>query len=78
MTVKEDFYSSLLGPHLPVYITGSKYGANYYQFMLRVKDAFDPKGISHPPGPMVHNVFVERAKWMKPIKDWETPKGLLK
>jgi hypothetical protein len=46
--------------------------------MLRVKDAFDPKGISHPPVSMAHDVFVERAKWMKPIKDWETPKGLLK
>jgi hypothetical protein len=68
MTIKEGFYTFLLGPHQPVYITGPKYGPNYYQFMLRVKDAFDPKGMSRPPAPMAHDVFVERAKWMKPLK----------
>jgi hypothetical protein len=32
----------------------------------------------HPPTPLAHDVFVERAKWMKPLKDWEVPKDLPK
>jgi len=23
--------------------------------------------------PLAHDVFVERAEWMRPLKDWESP-----
>ena len=50
--------------------------AYYHEFMLKVKDAFDPKWMSHPPVPLAHDVFVERAPWMHDMKDWESPDDL--
>ena len=44
----------------------------------KVKDAFDPKWMSHPPVPLAYDVFVERAPWMHHMKDWESPKDLPK
>ncbi len=74
MNIRERYYTSLLGPHQPMYLTGPKYGPNYHIFMLRVKDEFDPLWVCHPPVPLAHDEFVERAPWMKSMKDWETPK----
>ncbi|RJX25374.1 MAG: hypothetical protein C4554_07440 [Dethiobacter sp.] len=76
MNIKHRYYTSLLGPHQPLYLTGPKYGPNYHEWLLKVKNEFDPKWVSHPPVPLAHDDFVDRAPWMKPIKDWESPKEL--
>jgi hypothetical protein len=78
MNIKNRTYTSLLGPHQPLYLTGPKYGPNYHVYFLRVKDEFDPQWVCHPPVPLAHDVFVERAKWMHPMKDWAVPKDLPK
>jgi hypothetical protein len=41
---------------------------------LKVKEEFDPLWVCHPPVPLAHDVFVEQSDWMKPIKDWKSPK----
>ena len=78
MNINHRFYTSLLGPHQPMYLTGPKYGPNYHIYMLKVKDEFDPKWMSHPPVPLAYDVFVERAPWMQAMKDWETQENLPK
>jgi len=72
--IRKRFYTSLLGPHQPLYLTGPAYGPNYHKWMLAVKDEFDPNFLSHPPVPLAHDEFVERAEWMRPMKDWKSPK----
>ena len=37
---------------------------------IKVKEEFDPNHVSHPPVPLAHDEFVERAEWMKPVKNW--------
>jgi hypothetical protein len=74
MNIKNRYYTSLLGPHQPLYLTGPKYGPNYHEWLLKIKDEFDPLWLSHPPVPLAHDAFVDKAEWMKPIKDWESPK----
>ncbi|NQT17756.1 MAG: FAD-binding oxidoreductase [Planctomycetes bacterium] len=76
MNIKKRFYTSMLGPHQPLYLTGPAYGPNYHKWLLKIKEEFDPQWISHPPIPLGHDVFVERAEWMKSTKDWETPPDL--
>jgi hypothetical protein len=71
--IRKRFYTSLLGSHQPLYLTGPAYGPNYHKWLLKVKDEFDPQFICHPPVPLNHDVFVERAKWLHPQKDWESP-----
>ncbi len=71
--IRKRFYTSLLGPHQPLYLTGPAYGPNYHKWMLAVKDEFDPNFLSHPPVPLAHDEFVEKAEWMRPMKDWEGP-----
>ena len=72
--IRKRFYTSLLGPHQPLYLTGPAYGPNYHKWLLKIKDEFDPSFLSHPPVPLAHDHFVERAEWMRPLKDWESPK----
>jgi len=72
--IRKRFYTSLLGPHQPLYLTGPAYGPNYHKWMLAVKDEFDPNFLSHPPVPLAHDEFVEKAEWMRPMKDWKSPK----
>jgi hypothetical protein len=72
--IRKRFYTALLGPHQPLYLTGPAYGPNYHQWLLKVKDEFDPKWVCHPPVPLGHDEFVEKAEWMRPMKDWESPK----
>lgn len=74
MNIQHRYYTSLIGPHQPMYLTGPMYGPNYHIWMLKVKDEFDPKWLSHPPVPLAHDAFVERAPWMQAIKDWNPPK----
>jgi len=74
MNIKNRYYTSLLGPHQPLYLTGPKYGPNYHEWLLKVKEEFDPLWVCHPPVPLAHDVFVEQSDWMKPIKDWKSPK----
>jgi glycolate oxidase len=73
MNIKGRFYTSLLGPHQPLALTGPAYGPNYHKWLLAIKDEWDPKWVCHPPVPLAHDEFVERAKWMKPMKDWDDP-----
>ena len=75
MNIKNRYYTSLLGPHQPLYLTGPKYGPNYHEWLLKIKDEFDPLWVSHPPVPLAHDAFVDKAEWMKPIKDWERKKS---
>jgi hypothetical protein len=74
MNIKNRYYTSLLGPHQPLYLTGPKYGPNYHEWLLKIKEEFDPLWVCHPPVPLAHDVFVEQSDWMKPMKDWESPK----
>jgi len=76
MNIRERYYTSLLGPHQPLYLTGPMYGPNYHIFLLRVKEEFDPLWVSHPPVPLAHDEFVERSPWVKKMKDWESPAKL--
>ena len=71
--IRKRFYTALLGPHQPLYLTGPAYGPNYHKWLLAVKNEFDPNFVCHPPVPLAHDEFVERAEWMKPMKDWESP-----
>jgi len=73
MNINGRFYTSLLGPHQPLGLTGPAYGPNYHRWLLAVKDAFDPNYVCHPPVPLAHDEFVERTKWMKPLKTWKNP-----
>jgi glycolate oxidase len=72
--IRKRFYTALLGPHQPLYLTGPAYGPNYHKWLLNIKDEFDPSFLCHPPVPLAHDHFVERAEWMRPMKDWESPK----
>ena len=72
--IRKRFYTSLLGSHQPLYLTGPAYGPNYHKWLLAVKDEFDPNFICHPPVPLAHDEFVEKAAWMRPMKDWKSPK----
>jgi hypothetical protein len=76
MNIKNRFYTAVLGPLQPLYLTGPNYGPNYHEWLLKVKDEFDPLWVCHPPVPLAQDVFVERAEWMKSIKDWAIPKKL--
>jgi hypothetical protein len=57
-------------------LTGPAYGPNYHVWLLKIKNAFDPEYICHPPVPLSHDEFVEQAEWMRPMKDWKTPKDM--
>jgi hypothetical protein len=76
MNIQHRYYTSLIGPHQPMYLTGPQYGPNYHIWMLKVKDEFDPNWLSHPPVPLAHDVFVARAPWMHEggFMDWDAPK----
>ena len=71
--IRKRFYTSLLGSHQPLYLTGPAYGPNYHKWLLAIKHEFDPNFLCHPPVPLNHDTFVERAPWMRPMKDWESP-----
>ncbi len=73
MNIRHRFYTSLLGPHQPLGLTGPAYGPNYHKWILAFKDEFDPKWVCHPPVPLAHDEFVERAPWMRRLKDWKNP-----
>jgi hypothetical protein len=71
--IRKRFYTALLGSHQPLYLTGPAYGPNYHRWILALKDEFDPNFVCHPPMPLGHDLFVEKAPWMRPLKDWESP-----
>ena len=73
MNIENNYYSSHLGPHQPLFLTGPQYGPNYHLWLLKVKNEFDPAWICHPPVPLAHDVFVQRAEWMHDMIDWEVP-----
>jgi glycolate oxidase len=76
MNIKHRYYTSLLGPHQPLFLTGPMYGPNYHTWLLKVKEEFDAKWVCHPPVPLAHDEFVNRAPWMHEIKDWDSPDEL--
>lgn len=71
--IRNRFYTAMLGPNQPLYLTGPSYGPNYHRWLLAIKKEFDPHWLCHPPMPLGHDRFVEEAEWMKPLKDWEEP-----
>ncbi len=71
--IRKRFYTALLGPNQALHLTGPAYGPNYHRWLLAMKNEFDPKWLCHPPLPLAHDRFVEKAEWMKPLKDWERP-----
>lgn len=73
MNIKGRFYTSLLGPHQPLGLTGPHFGPDYHKWMLAFKEEFDPNWKCHPPVPLAHDEFVVKAPWMKEIKDWDNP-----
>lgn len=73
MNIENNYYSSHLGPHQPLFLTGPQYGPNYHEWLLKVKNEFDAKWICHPPVPLAHDIFVQRAEWMHDMIDWEVP-----
>ena len=76
MNIKNRYYTSLIGPHQPLYLTGPQYGPNYHEWLLAIKNEFDPLWVSHPPVPLAHDDFVNKAPWMQEMKDWESPEEL--
>jgi len=70
MNINHRFYTALIGPHQPMYLTGPKYGPNYHEWMLKIKNELDPLWVCHPPVPFAHDEFVERAPWMHELKTW--------
>jgi glycolate oxidase len=72
--IRKGFYTSLLGPQQPLYLTGPAYGPNYHKWLLAIKKEFDPNFLSHPPKPFASDKFIEKADFMRPMKDWESPK----
>ncbi len=71
--IRKRFYTSLLGAHQPLYLTGPAYGPDYHKWLLAIKDEFDPDYVCHPPVPLAHDQFVDRAEWLRSMKDWEAP-----
>jgi glycolate oxidase len=71
--IRKRFYTSLLAAKQPLYLTGPAYGPNYHKWLLAIKDEFDPGHLCHPPVPLAHDHFVQRAEWMRPMQDWESP-----
>ena len=48
MNIENNFYSSHLGPHQPLFLTGPQYGPNYHLWLLKVKNEFDPASVLPP------------------------------
>ncbi|MDY7036668.1 MAG: hypothetical protein SV375_10975, partial [Thermodesulfobacteriota bacterium] len=70
LNIEKGYWTSFLLSSQPVYLTGPAYGPNYHFWIKRLKETFDSNNISNPPGPYDQDVFVEKAEWMHPIKDW--------
>lgn len=68
--IKKGFWTASLAPQNPAYLTGPAYGPNYHLWMQKIKEEFDPNNVANPPGLTLHDEFIEKAEWMKPIKDW--------
>ena len=54
----------------PFFLTGPAYGPNCHHWMLKIKESFDPNGISNPPSPRCIDELVEKCDWLKRKKDW--------
>ena len=52
----------------PFSLTGPAYGPNFGSWMLKMKEAFDPNGISSPPFPHDIDELVDHIDWLK--RDW--------
>ena len=70
LNIEKGYWTSFLLSSQPVHLTGPAYGPNYHFWIKRLKETFDSNNISNPPGPYDQDVFVEKAEWMHPIKDW--------
>ncbi len=74
INIRDRCYTALVGSVQPISLTGPAYGPNYHKWLLALKNEFDPQWLSHPPVPLAQEEFVEKAEWMRPLKDWEAPK----
>jgi FAD/FMN-containing dehydrogenase len=70
MNIRKRYYTAQLASHKPLYLTGPAYGPDYHKWMLRIKEEFDPNNLSNPPVPADYDMFIDKAEWMKEIKDW--------
>ena len=56
----------------PLTLDSPNYGPNYGDFARKVKDALDPQYTCNPPGLLdVIDEVVEKAPWLKKLKDWD-------
>ena len=76
MNIENGYYTSLLSAHQPMMLTGPKYGPNYHEWILKLKEEFDPEWMCHPPVPLAHDEFVRRTPWMKEVCTWDPPEDL--
>ena len=76
MNIENGYYTSLLSAHQPMMLTGPKYGPNYHEWILKLKEEFDPEWMCHPPVPLAHDEFVRRSPWMKEVCTWNPPEDL--
>ncbi|MDY7037784.1 MAG: FAD-binding oxidoreductase, partial [Thermodesulfobacteriota bacterium] len=72
LNAREGFWTAFIPHSQPVSLTGPKYGPNYHFWLAKIKDEFDPNRLSNPPIPFGRDQFMEKAEWMKGVKDWET------
>ncbi|MDY7039074.1 MAG: hypothetical protein SV375_23355, partial [Thermodesulfobacteriota bacterium] len=54
----------------PLHLSGPAFGPNYHRWMLKIKDAFDPNGLSNPPAPQHVDQLFNEAPWLKTRKNW--------
>jgi len=73
LNIKKGYWTSFTGSSQPLHLIGPNYGPNFHLWMVKIKEAFDVNGLSNPPVPFEHDVFIDRAEWMRPLKDWKGP-----
>ena len=70
LDVSKGIYNFFHITYSPLFLVGPAFGPNHHLWMLKIKEAFDPDGISNPPFPQCIDELVERCDWLKSKKDW--------
>lgn len=65
LDIEKGLYNFFNITYSPLYLVGPEYGPNYHVWMLKIKEALDPNGISNPPYPRCIDELVERCDWLK-------------
>jgi glycolate oxidase len=71
LNIQKGYWTSFNGSSQPINLTGPAYGPNFHLWMKKIKEAFDANWLANPPVPFEHDEFIERADWMRPLKDWK-------